>query len=201
MQNITKVCKIALIIIFIFGFIFSMFQLFSQIGPSYTDTPEIFVKAKPISNVQCYHSKDKYVYLVSPKNGLIQIFSYNGEFIKGFNIPSDSGEVWSGSNDLLYIYCVRSNSQITIDGENLVFEQNVFYSNTYDFYRAKNITNENLCEIRKNVVSIKKDNTEQKIQLKVESSFFSIDLCIILAVICIMGFLIVSGLLKKITER
>ena len=200
MKNILRICRLILAIVFICGFIFSIIQLTKQFNFSYTSTPELFVEPKSFSDVQCYYKDDKYIYLVGTKDGVVQIFSYQGDFIKGFNIPSNGGIVWAGSNKLLYIYCVRSNILIKIDGEELEFKENVFYRNPNDFYESNTITNETLCNIRGNVITVNND-VNHTIQLCVNRNVFSIDVCIVILIMCIIGFLTTSGLLKSIWDK
>lgn len=200
MKNKLKICRLILTFVFISGFIFSISQLTKQLNFSYTSTPELFIEPKAFSDVQCYYKDDEYIYLVGTKDGIVQIFSYQGNFIKGYKIPSNGGIVWAGSNELLHIYCVRSNILIKIDGEELEFIENVFYGNPNDFYESNFITNKTLCSIRGNVITINND-VRHTIQLSINRNVFSIDVCIVILIICIIGFLITSGLLKLILGK
>lgn len=199
MKSIERISKLILIVFLIFVFLFSLKELVIQISYGYINSPEVFFEAKSFSKAQCY-AGDKYIYLVDTNNGVIQCFSYEGQFIKGYKTPSRGGLIWVGSNDNLYIYCIRKNAQVTIQDGEIIYDQNIFYTKETDFYASNNINNANLCIVKGNTVYIEKGNVKYEIQLNAEKRYLSNEWCIFLLVICYFGFMLVTGLYKILLD-
>jgi len=128
------------------------------------DKPELLY-----GNEYCFVS-DEYIYTVNTHLGIIHIFDKAGEFKKGLQIPTSSGAVWCGNKDnFLYIYSVRNNILIQLDGINHSDETNIYYSSPYDFYNSLNLTNLS-SKLSKNEITAKNNI---KISLNIKHTIFS----------------------------
>lgn len=198
MRDILKPYKLFLIIIFTVGLIFGFIQLTCILSPGYRSNPEVFVEQESIYDSQCYYI-NKYIYAISPQIGVVQIFADDGEFIKGIYLPTVGGTVWSGSNDKIYLYCVRSNTQVTIDGEEFMCEYNIYYDDLNDFYISKNINNKYMCMLKGNKVYI--NNGVDMIRLNTRRNYFSVDVSVALLIICFFGLLITTGAFMHLIDE
>ena len=180
----------------------SFFKILKIVDSGYRDEVEMFYEVKPLDAAIGYYKED-FIYICSPDTSMLQIFSKDGEFKKGIYLPSHGGMIWTGTNTAgeLYIYCVRSDSEILIKGEQFFEEKNISYNSPEDFYKYNSITNENLCKVNRNCVDLTKNNKEYSIRLNAPLEYFNLQTCIFLLIICINGVLVFSGIFKKMLDQ
>ena len=99
---------------------------------------------------RCYVNS-KYIYIVNELNGKIHIFNMKGTCIKKVNVITKGGVVWSKYDDALYIYSVRTNIEMCINGEKIT-EKKTFYGNPNEFYTTNNSCNQNIATLKNDMV-------------------------------------------------
>lgn len=154
-------------------------------------TIEPYSNVKPVDGTEkcCFIENEWYV--INKTRGIIQVFDNDGSFIKGFQLPTNGGDVWAGTNEDLYVYCVRTDLLYSINSSGYTQEK-IEYANSDEFYKSfdsKKFVN----------LSTKRiiDNETQEIQLKAPFDF-SLKICLLISAICLMFFFLITGLWKKL---
>ena len=202
MNYIKRIFKFIFILAGIICMIFSLFQISKQFGNGYIDDAVLFDEPESIYNSRAYFSDNKYLYTCNEQTAQVQIFSEQGEFIKGFSLPSKGGAIWSGINEenAMIVYCVRSNYEIIFSGEEWVANKNIFFNSPEDFYKTERIDNKYLCKLKDNTIYTHDGNNDNKISINAPYTGISLELCILLFFISIMCIMIPTGLLKKMLQ-
>ena len=193
----------ALTIIFIIGIVFSLFRIVQQISSQYNNKQSEFYQSKPVYNAICYFYENEYFQVIDSQNAHLQIFDTKGDFVKGLSLPSNGGMIWTGSDleNKLYIYCVRSDCQIIISGDAYYVKEDISYTSDKEFIDINHIENKNLCAMNGNLVTIEDNYADKTIKLDVLIDIFSIDMCILIFIICIFGVFINTGLFNKMLNK
>ncbi len=143
----------------------------------------------------CYFIND-YLYVTNTTEGILQIFDIEGNFVTGYILPSDGGNVLCGADDIFRLYCVRSHTELEFFGVEYT-SKTVQYNNPQEFFetfgKLKNSFNPD-----NGIVKFEYNNSIYEIKLEADTGFMPAELCIVLFGICYIAFLIVSGLYKKI---
>ena len=199
MKYARQICKSLLIIFGVVGLVFSMFQIFQLVGSGYIDDIKPIDSAKSIYASRIYMSDSNYIYSCSEQKSQLQIFSGQGDFIKGFSLPSKGGAIWSGLNerDEMVIYCVRSNYKIIFNDDEYIKKENTFYVNSESFYETEQIVNKKPCKLKGNKVYYGDSGI---IDINAPRSYISVELCILIYVASLMCILLTTGLLKKLLD-
>lgn len=142
----------------------------------------------------CYFIND-YLYVTNSTEGILQIFDIEGNFVTGYILPSDGGNILCGADDIFRLYCVRSHTELEFSGVEYI-SKTVQYNNPQEFFETfgelKNSFNPD-----NGVVRFEYNNSISEIKLEADTGFMTAELCILLFGICYIAFLIVSGVYKK----
>ena len=141
-------------------------------------------------NEKCYQNNQN-LYVADDTTGTIHIFNENGAFLNGIQLPTSGGAVWSGVGNIIYAYCVREDLLVEITDAKNISQKDVYFSNPKEFYDSLNITDKNVIDIDGNIVHITHNNNDAVV-LDIESSPLPIDVCTMLFLICMVGYLAVT---------
>ena len=183
--------------------IFSLFRIMQQINSQYNNKQLEFYQSKPVYNAICYFYDNEYFQVIESQNARLQIFDTKGDFVKGLSLPINGGIIWTGSDleEKVYIYCVRTKCLIIIFGDEYYVIKDVSYTNNKEFIDRNHIENKNLCAMNGNLVTIKDNYGEKTVKLDVLTDIFSIDVCILIFMICIFGVFFNTGLFNKMINK
>lgn len=193
------VFRIVMAVIFLCGIGFSLFNTAKHISALYVEETTEFYEARPLYNAVCFSADDGYIYAVSMRDAWVQIFGPDGDFIKGISIPAGGGALWTGTDSLenLYIYCIRTGVQVMISGEAYSVNENISYYSESGFMDELHITNANICERHGNSVTLNDHEGIKMVELSAPKDVFSVELCILIFIPCMVGFVVCSGILTR----
>lgn len=153
-----------------------------------------------IGNAQYTFVNDNFIYVASEDSSIVQIFSPQGEYIKGILIPSGGGAVWMGTNaeHELYIYSVRKDIQTILSGDTYTTQYYVDYINPDDFHQKASIVNSDLCRRKGNTVFL---NDGTPVSLNAPAKLYSLNTYIVIAILSFFVFMFASGIFLKMLEN
>ncbi len=194
------ICSISVILMLISLFHIAITMTHGNIHLSAAEEVTETYTSVDIGNAQYTFVNDNFIYIASTDSNIVQIFSLNGNYIKGLLIPSGGGEIWMGTNanHELCIYSVRKNLQIILSGDTYTTHENVYYINENSFYEKSYIVNSDFCKRNKNIVFLNDGNS---IKVDAPARLYSLGAYISSAVLSFLAFIIASGLLAKMTEN
>lgn len=195
--------RVAMAVIFLCVIGFSMFNAAKHISALYAVETTEFYEARPLYHAVCFYANDGYIYTVSMQDAWVQIFGPNGDFIKGISVPAGGGALWTGSDssENLYIYCIRTDVQVMISGEAYVVHENISYYSENGFFDELHITNANICERHGNSVTLNDHEGTKTVELSAPKDIFSVELCILIFIPCMIGLVVCSGILTRTAKE
>ncbi len=174
--------------------VYAIIRLISQFG-GMVDEVTAFDEPRTVGGNMCY-CMDGLIYVCDPDANNVQIFSADGEFIEGYELPAKGGAVWSGANDTaVYVYAVRSDTLVTFtDGEYIA--ENTQFTNPDDFSETLGFTVSGARLKGKTVTFADGEYT-----LDIERYYLTTDWCIVVFALCVIAIFFLTGVLGKMIER
>ena len=194
-----KIIRIFAVIILTCMLLISLFHIVDYIFiPKYN---QITILKKPIRfhGVENSYYLGKCIYVTDSARGLVQVFDTNGYFKAGYNLPTNGGKVWFGTkDDILYCYCVRTDSLFELLDAEIINHQIVDYSNPESFTSDNELAHKHQIDIKKIETFIDDDTS---IVLDANASILPLPVFVVLFFVCLFTILQISGVFSKIRFR
>ncbi len=148
-----------------------------------------FSEVKSVYDTDGCYFDGEFCYMVNDRHEYVQVFNKDGIFERGFTIPSKGGIMWTGYNDALYVYAVRQGECVKIDGLSCT-KEDIYFANEEQFRKTIEAKDEYRCKIKGLSVI---QGGQEVLRLFAPRDVLSLEMCFIVAAMCMVVFLWASG--------